>query len=164
MSWAFSASCVLEGYECQSPGDSSELPGYLDTPLPPPKHYLPTRLRTSVFFPTPLKQRYSARAQPWDLDSCVQTRSCHISKVHPCGHVLNESTRAKSRGGYLCGKLRVSIYTRHVSFPNPLRQTQTPFGRYMRHLRAEAKSCMVCKGWIRGGSTGGNATQCSARV
>jgi len=33
--WAFfSASCVLEGYECQSSGDSSELPGYLNTSLP----------------------------------------------------------------------------------------------------------------------------------
>jgi hypothetical protein len=31
--WAFFASCVLEVYECQSPGDSSELPGYLDTSL-----------------------------------------------------------------------------------------------------------------------------------
>ena len=29
----FFASCVLEVYECQSPGDSSELPGYLDTSL-----------------------------------------------------------------------------------------------------------------------------------
>jgi hypothetical protein len=37
MSRAFSASCVLEGYERQSPGDSSELPGYLDTSL---LHYL----------------------------------------------------------------------------------------------------------------------------
>ena len=32
--WAFFASCVLEVYERQSPGDSSELPGYLDTSLP----------------------------------------------------------------------------------------------------------------------------------
>jgi hypothetical protein len=37
MSWAFSASCILEGYECQSPGDSSELPGYLDISLLPPQ-------------------------------------------------------------------------------------------------------------------------------
>ncbi|KAH9961714.1 hypothetical protein BC827DRAFT_255444 [Russula dissimulans] len=30
----FFASCVLEGYECQSPSDSSELPGHLDSSLP----------------------------------------------------------------------------------------------------------------------------------
>ncbi|KAH9963327.1 hypothetical protein BC827DRAFT_1194928 [Russula dissimulans] len=30
----FSASCVLEGYECQSSSNSSELPGCLDTSLP----------------------------------------------------------------------------------------------------------------------------------
>ena len=30
----FFASCVLEVYERQSPGDSSELPGYLDASLP----------------------------------------------------------------------------------------------------------------------------------
>ena len=51
----FFASCVLEGYECQSPGDSSELPEYLDTSLLPEKKKLSTRLvRTSIFFPTPL--------------------------------------------------------------------------------------------------------------
>ncbi len=38
MSWAFSASCILEGYECQSPSNSSELPGYLDASLPPSKN------------------------------------------------------------------------------------------------------------------------------
>src|SRR5579863_4837182 len=33
--WAlFFASCVLEGYECQSSSNSSELPGHLDASLP----------------------------------------------------------------------------------------------------------------------------------
>jgi hypothetical protein len=37
--WAFfNASCVLEGYECQSPSNSSELPGHLDAWLPPDTH------------------------------------------------------------------------------------------------------------------------------
>jgi hypothetical protein len=65
-----------------------------------------------------------------------------------CVHVSDESMRAKSRGGYLCGKvrdkLRVSIYTRHVSFPHHTQQTQTPFSHYMRHLnqgRVEGGKC-----------------------
>jgi hypothetical protein len=42
----------------------------------------------------PPRQRYSARTQPWDLDSCVQTRSCRIGKVRPSAHV---SRRGRSR-------------------------------------------------------------------
>ncbi len=56
--WAF-ASCVLEEYECQSPGDSSELPGYLDSPLPEKSTiYTATHIR---FLSDPPRQRYSAR-------------------------------------------------------------------------------------------------------
>ena len=159
----FSASCVLEGYECQSPGDSSELPGYLDTSLLPPKKslstiYMATHIR---FLSDPPRPRYSARElQPWKLDSCVQTRSCRIGKARPCSYVLNKSTRAKSRGGYLCGEVRVcSICTRRASFSNPPRQTQTPFSRYMRHLRVEARSCMVCKGPDQGTVEGGKCNK-----
>jgi len=44
-----------EVYECQSPGDSSELPGYLDTSLPA-QITLPTTYSTLIrfLFPTPL--------------------------------------------------------------------------------------------------------------
>jgi len=117
MSWASFASCVLEGYECQSPGDSSELPGYLDTSLLPEKNtiYVATHI---YFLSDPPRQRYSTRdSQPRKLDSCMQTRNCR-SKARPCLHVL-KSTRAMSRGGCLSGKVRVSIYTRQASFPNP---------------------------------------------
>ena len=51
-SWAFFASCVLEGYECQSPSNPSELPRYLDASLSP-KHYLSTF--TSSNTPRPLQ-------------------------------------------------------------------------------------------------------------
>jgi hypothetical protein len=83
------------------------------------------------------------------------------SSIRPC-----EPTRAKSRGGYLCAKVRISIYARHAPVPNHAGQTQTPFSRYMRHphAHAEARSCMVCKGWIGGGSKGGwggNSTKCT---
>ena len=100
MSWAFSASCILEGYECQSPGNSSELPGYLDTsPLPSKKQYLLHGYARPCPFSDPPRQRYSARAQPWDLDSCVQTRSCRIGKVRPSAHV---SRRGRSREEDIC--------------------------------------------------------------
>ena len=49
--------------------------------------------------------------------------------------------RGRSREEDICvGKVRISIYTRQASFPNDTQQTQTPFGRYMRHQRAEARS------------------------
>ena len=75
MSWAF-ASCVLEGYERQSPGDSSKLPGYLDSSLLPErrkkKHsiYTTTHIR---FLSNPPQQRYyTAREfQQWRQDTCV---------------------------------------------------------------------------------------------
>ena len=103
------ASCVLEGYECQSPGNSSELPGYLDASLLPQKMTttaLSTRrlVPTSDFFPTPLDNVIPPRQfQPEEtrfLRADEEPR--RISKVRPSVHVLNESTRAKSRGGYLC--------------------------------------------------------------
>src|SRR6266852_4272800 len=117
MSWAISASCVLEGYECQSPGNSSELPGYLDTSLPPSKkHYL----RTSVFFFRPLsttlfRSRSTMGSRLLRADKKLSHRQG--SSIRPC-----EPTRAKSRGGYLCGKVRISIYTRHASFHSHARQ------------------------------------------
>jgi hypothetical protein len=57
------------------------------------------------------------------------------------------------------GSGRGVFYTRHLLLrpsgsPTPPRQTQPPFSRYMRHLRVEARSCMVRKDWIRGGSRG----------
>jgi hypothetical protein len=63
----------------------------------------------------------------------MKTRLLHADKElshrqgRPCVHVLNKSTRAKSRGGYLCGKVCVSIYPATPFLPVPLRQTQTPF-------------------------------------
>ena len=55
MSWAFFLPLASsEGYECQSPGDSSELPGYLDTSLPPATIYASSTLHALSFFPTPL--------------------------------------------------------------------------------------------------------------
>ena len=53
MSWAFLPLASSKVYECQSPGDSSELPGYLDSPPPPETtiYYLHT---LPDFFPTPL--------------------------------------------------------------------------------------------------------------
>src|SRR6266852_2937942 len=123
MSWAISASCVLEGYECQSPGNSSELPGYLDTSLPPSKkHYL----RTSVFFFRPLSTTlFRSRSTMGSRLLRANKKLSHrqSSSIRPC-----ESTRAKSRGGYLCGKVRISIYTRHASFPNHARQRQGRVG------------------------------------
>ena len=56
----------------------------------------------------------------------MQTRSCRTGKVYPCAHVLNESTRAKSRGGYLRGKVRISIYARHASSPTTLDKRNRP--------------------------------------
>ena len=83
--------------------------------------------------------------------------------------MVKESTRAKSRGADLWGKSSRQYlpYTRRASFSNPPRQAQTPFSGsgYMRHLHVETRSCMVCKGWIRGGSRGaGSATKCTVRV
>src|SRR6267154_876484 len=54
-------------------------------------------------------------------------------------------------------EVRVSTYARQSRFfpPTPLDKTQSPSSRSMRHLRAEARSCMVRKGCIRGGSRGG---------
>jgi hypothetical protein len=121
MSWAFSASCVLKGYECQSPDDSSELPGYLDaSPLPSQKYYLHGYPR---ILSDPPRQRESARARPWNLYSCVQTMCCRISKVcSACVHVSDETTRAKSRGGYLWVKVQYAL----VSTPATLRLFSQP--------------------------------------
>ena len=83
MSWAF-ASCVLEGYERQSPGDSSKLPGYLDSSLLPEKKKNSIYTATQIsFLSIPPQQRYyTAREfQQWRQDSCVQTRSCRTSNV-----------------------------------------------------------------------------------
>ena len=61
MSWAFFASCVLKGNECQSPGDSSKFPGYLDTSLLPPEKNTTYTATYINFLSDPPRQRYSAR-------------------------------------------------------------------------------------------------------
>jgi len=141
MRWAFFASCVLEGYECQSPGDSSELPGYLDSsPLPLENAIYTTTHICSSFRPP------SNNVIPL-ASSTMETRLLRAEKVlshqqgRPCVHALNESMRAKSRGGYLCGKVRVSIYPATRLFSRPLDKQKHPFSRHMRHLHAVARSC-----------------------
>ena len=93
------------------------------------------------FFPTPLDNVIPLAS------STMETRLLHADKDlshqqgRPCVHVLDESTRAKSRGGYLCGKGCVSIYPAMSFLPTPLDKHKQPFSSHMRHLRAEARSC-----------------------
>ncbi len=85
------ASCVLEGYKCQSPGDSSELPGYLDSSPLPEKNtiYSVVYIR---FLSDPPRQTQT----PLTLPSSPLARPCFRAQA---SHVNAEG----SRGG--CNKV-----------------------------------------------------------
>jgi hypothetical protein len=106
-------------YECQSPGDSSELPGYLDSSLPARNTttvhlQLSTLIRLLVFFlSNPSRQRYSARElRPRNRTLARADRGC-IGKV--VVHVLKWVDEGEVEGG-MSSKVRVkyteSIWTR----------------------------------------------------
>src|SRR5882757_7408000 len=72
-----------EVYECQSPGNSSELPGYLDSSLPARNatNVHIQRLRPLALFSDPPRQRYSARDLPVtepDTRACASARSSSV--------------------------------------------------------------------------------------
>ncbi len=106
-----------------------------------PKHAIYTTTHTCSSFRPP-----SNNVIPL-ASSTMETRLLRAEKVlshqqgRPCVHALNESMRAKSRGGYLCGKVRVSIYPATRLFSRPLDKQKHPFSRHMRHLHAVARSC-----------------------
>jgi hypothetical protein len=82
----------------------------------------------------------------------MHTRSCRSGK-------LNESTRAKPRGGYLCGKVRISIYARHASFPNHARQPKHPSAVKCDTCAQKSKSAW-CAMAGSGEGRGGEIQQC----
>ena len=98
--WAFSASYVLKGYECQSPGNSSELPGYPDASPLPKKLSTVHWLRTWFSFRPPSTTLFRSRPTMGSRLLRADKKLSHRqgTSVFPC-----ESTRAKSRGGYLRG-------------------------------------------------------------
>jgi hypothetical protein len=155
----FFASCVLEGYESQSPGDSSELPGYLDTSLPPEKNTIYYMAVHIHFLSDPPRQRYSTR------ESTTETRLLHAdkelsSKDRPCLHVLSQ--RGRCREGDVCEEKYALVSTPATLLPKPPSTNTRTFSRYMRHLRVETRSRMVCN-WLDDGrvDSEGNATRCS---
>lgn len=93
--------------------------------------------------------------------SRADEESRRINKVRPSIHVLNGSTRAKSRGGYLCRE-----GTSHDSYPQPpLDKTQTSFSRSVRRLRAEkcpAQRARAGSGEAR--RLGGGMQHCTVRI
>ena len=68
MSWAFLPLASSKVYERQSPGDSSELPGYLDSSLPPETTIYYLRTLPDFFFQPPSTTRYSTRSLFHEVD------------------------------------------------------------------------------------------------
>ena len=68
MGWAFLPLASSKVYEHQSPGDSSELPGYLDSSLPPETTIYYLRTMPDFFFQPPSTTRYSTRSLFHEVD------------------------------------------------------------------------------------------------
>jgi hypothetical protein len=156
MSWAFSGLLRPRGIRAPVPRRLVKTPRVSRYLAAAPQKRLSTRLRTSVFSLTtipPPRQHFSAREfQPWRPDSCVQTNELSHKQRSSKRPRVERVDEGKVERGDICVEkevVRVGIYARrHDSFPKPShpRQTQTPSSRDMRHLHAEAKSCMVRKG------------------
>ena len=144
-----------EEYECQSPS----------TRLNSSASRHPAAARTSTIYVHPFSFRPPSTTLfrscsthgNWTL-ACRQEVVAPARLVHASMCWVGRLGRSREED-HICGvKVCISIDTRQASFPNHTRQTQTPFGRYTQHQRAEARSHDV-QGPDRGGSRWGNATK-----